>query len=225
MKQPKDDGFENAWQEAFEKASLAPPEIIWKNIESALPTESLGVKPSAEGIATTSKLIIGTGIILISGLAYFYINNSSSNNYTTKTNQITNGKNITQPNEPAAVDSKIESENLAINSPIVAKKQFIPEIVKQELTKKTPMEEINTDQILMPEENIDVSKIEEKVYQMQPKGLKMPKITMDKPDLIPNTDSQIVVPYYDPNAIPSQQNNKGGFWRNFKISGGIRVSN
>ena len=134
MKQPKNDGFENAWQEAFEKASLAPPDIIWKNIESALPTESLGVKPSAEGLATASKLIIGTGIILISGLSYLYLNDSSSNNYTTKTNQISNGKNITKPNEPAAVDSKIENENLAISSPVVAKKHFVPEIKKNAIT-------------------------------------------------------------------------------------------
>lgn len=227
MKQPKDDGFENAWKEAFEKASLAPPDIIWKNIESALPTESLGVKPSAEGMATTSKLILGTGIILISGLAYFYLNNSSSNNYTSKNNQITNGKNITQPHEPAALDSKIENENLAISTPIVTKKHFIPEIKKQNLPTETKVEEAPIESEIVPIETISFTKIEEKVYQMQPKGLKMPKITMDTPDLIPNKDSQMVAPniYFDKNSMPVQQKNKGEFWRNFKISGGIRVSN
>lgn len=224
MKQPKDDGFENAWQEAFEKASLAPPDIIWKNIETALPTESLGLKPNAKGLATSSKLIIGAGIILISGLAYFYINNSSSNNYTSKTNRITNGKNTTKPDMPAIMDSKIEFKNLAANTNIIAKKQSISELKKQVSRNKTVVEDETNPPEMASTEVISFTKIEEKVYQMQPKGLKMPKITMETPDLIPNTDSQFVVPYYDPHAIPTQQN-KGGFWRNFKISGGIRVSN
>ena len=74
-------------------------------------------------------------------------------------------------------------------------------------------------------ENVALPKIEEKTVEMVAKSLKMSKIIMEMPNLVPNTDSQWVAPYYDPNALETPQNSKNKFWRNFKISGGIRVSN
>ena len=76
------ENFENAFKEAFEKANLAPPDIVWENIEKAIPQA-----PIADGnivgktMSIQSKLLIATTIVLVSAVAYFYLNNSLTNNY------------------------------------------------------------------------------------------------------------------------------------------------
>lgn len=225
MIKPKNDNFENAFKEAFDKVSLAPPDIIWENIEKSLPQETtFGTKSDGINSAIQSKLIIGTGIILVSAITYLYFNYSSSKNSKSDLNSTKNETIFTKPIEPAIANTKAEIENLVISPSFVAKKQYKPQ-VKSNFPK---------DQIIIEESEILFSdKIEENSFQkieiniseMKPKGLHLPTITLETPDLVPNTDSQYVAPHYDPSAIENLEKNKSKFWQKFKISGGIRVSN
>ncbi|MES2796852.1 MAG: hypothetical protein V4683_12850 [Bacteroidota bacterium] len=223
MQLPNEDNFESAFKEAFDKASLAPPDIIWNNIEKSLPQPTaFGSKPDVQNLASSTKLMIGTGIIVVSAIAYFYLNPSSTNSYNTKLKPTRNEKSITKSLEPTIMDSKPEIENLAPSPAFIAKKLVkLPIKVTLEDEPMVDQPEIQPTEIA----TISSSKIEDRVFEMSPKGLKMPQIIMDTPDLVTNTDSQKIVPYYDPNGIPIPQNNKRRFWENIKVRGGIRVSN
>jgi hypothetical protein len=221
MQQPKEDNFDNAFKEAFEKASLAPPDIIWNNIESNLPLEvPISIAPAAESISITSKLLLGTGVVLISVLSYLNFKDSSEKNIKPNLNPTTNENIVSKLTMPAVLEPKVEFKKLATNLTYAPKikiisKPFIAEVLPTDITIPDKAE---NELIILP-------KIEEKTIELASKGVKLPKIVLEMPNLVPNNDSQIVAPYYDPNALQTPQNNKGKFWQNFKISGGIRVSN
>lgn len=223
MIHPNEDSFENAFREAFDKASLAPPDIIWQNIEQALPPSSPPMpNTGAEGLATSSKLLIGAGAILVSSIAYLYLTDSSTNNYRTELNEIKNETTITKPIEPTPLEPKPETQKLAFVAPFTTQKLAVKS--KKELP-NMDNESVNLlEKNEEPLESNEYIKNEIFVTEMKPKGMHLPKIMMETPDLVPDTDSQSVTPYYDPNAV-IQPNSKPKFWKNIKISGGIRVSN
>lgn len=222
MKIENDSSFEKGFREAFDKASLAPPDIIWENIEKALPSPAgHSLKPDAQAITTSTKLIVGAGIAMLSGFIYMYLSNSSTINNTSNLNPSKNEKTFTPTPEPTKLVTKPENPAVVFNAPILAQKQM----VLSPRAANIALEQVENKAIepLPNVEEIIPSKIEEKFSEITPKALKMSKITMDTPDLVPNTDSQNL--YYDPNAIQTVPKIKGQFWQNFKIKGGIRVSN
>ena len=227
MKLQNDESFEKGFREAFDKASLAPPDVIWENIEKELPAPDLnGSKPDVSTISTATKLMVATGVTLLSGIAFYYFNKPSTNINDNILNPIKNENTFTPAIEPKNLDSDLEKPNLAKPATFVAKKQ-----INYKPAPVLPFNNLDErDQIVIPEpetkEEMNLpTKIDEMVTEITPKGLSFKKIVMDTPDLVPNTDSQTIVPYYDPNAVPSQQKKKGQFLQNFKIRGGIRVSN
>ncbi len=225
MIKPKHDNFENAFKEAFDKASLAPPDIIWENIEKSLPQETnVGTKSDGNNSAIQTKLIVGTGIVLVSAITYLYFNNTSTHKFNTDLSPTKNETIYTKPIESTIISAKVEDKNVVAGPTFVAKRQY-----RKQVKSFTPKE-------LMVDETIEIiantiteegpfQKIEKSVSEMKPKGLHLPTISLETPELVPNTDSQYVAPHYDPNAISSPEKNKNKFWRNFKIRGGIRVSN
>ncbi len=222
MKELSDNNFENAWQQAFEEASLAPPDAIWENIEKTLPNPSAITKPEGGGMATSTKLFLSSGaIIAVFTFLYFY--NQTS---TQKTNETNNPKTV----ESIIIEPKIEQPAMAFSPIITSKKQVSNTYIAKKNTSNSlesfdnqAIEPITTED-LQPELP-EYSKIEDKFVELKPKSTKLKSSVLIMPDLILNTDSQSVTPYYDPFAIPSQNNEKGKFWKNFKVRGGFRISN
>jgi hypothetical protein len=224
MKLPNEDGFEDAFRRAFDKASLAPPDIIWQNIEQSLPNiASPAPNTGAEDIATSTKTLFGAGAVLVSTLAYLYLNNLPSTNYTNTLNASKNETIITQPIESTTLAPTIEIKSMANTPTIIAKKPL--EISPNEVISNDELPELT---MFMVEETPSKSEILVKneiiLSQLKPKEIQLPKIIMETPDLIPNTDSNFENQYFDPNAL-NQPKSKSGFFRNFKISAGFRVSN
>jgi hypothetical protein len=222
MKIENDNSFEKGFREAFDKASLAPPDVIWENIEKALPSPTgPSLKPDAQTITTSTKLLVGAGIAVLSGLIYLYLGDSSTINYNSILNTSKNEKTFTPAPEPTKLVAKPESPAVAFDAPIVTQKQVVlslkPTNIALEQVEHKAIEPLPNVEEFIP------SKIEDKFSEIMPKALKMSKIIMETPDLVPNTDSQNL--YYDPNAIQTVPKIKGQFWQNFKIRGGIRVSN
>jgi hypothetical protein len=218
MQKPVVDNFENAFREAFDKASLAPPDIIWTNIENTLPEPTtFGTNSAISNISRTAKVLVATGVILFTALTYFYFNDNSTTIQTKISKPSTNETITKEPIERAKLDTKFINKNLAEDLAPITKSK----IINQSKTETALTETENTIEI----DEIEPNKILTEVNEMAPKGLHLPKIVMDTPDLVPNTDSQQVVPYFDPNAILIPTKNKDKFWQNFKIRGGIRISN
>lgn len=223
------ENFENAFKEAFEKANLAPPDIVWENIEKAIPQA-----PIADGnivgktMSIQSKLLIATTIVLVSAVAYFYLNNSLTNNYKGKINKKNNETNNTKSFEPTIMDSKLGAKKMAASIALNTKKTS--KIVNP-FSENRGGGEIIEKNVIVELENIDspesqnISKIEGDFSEMKARNLHLPKIDLELPSLEINTDSQTTVPYYDTNTIGQPINEKGKFWQNFKVRGGIRVSN
>lgn len=231
MQKPENEIFESAFKEAFEKANLAPPDIVWENIEKAMPQGSIVDSSMAEKtMALQTKLIIGTTIVLVSVVAYFYINNSLTNNYKEKIDPINHETNITKPIESTNLDSELGAKKLA-NSPSFnpQKSNKIKIGFPKPSFSKTQNEEVLTSQINLETQSIEVPEnrnlLQGDFSEMKSLKLKLPKIELDLPSLEINTDSQKVVPYFDNNTIGQPLNEKGKFWQNFRVRGGIRVSN
>jgi hypothetical protein len=221
MKQPNEDNFDNAFKQAFENVSLAPPDIIWTNIESSLPQVApVGASPAVGGISTTAKLLLGTGVVLISAITYFNLKESFTDNTKPNLNPIINENIISKPIQPAIVEPKIEVKKLVSNPTFFTKVK-----VKSEPFMMKEIIDDAQEKNILENEVIALPKIEENTIEMAARAIKMPKIIMEMPNLVPDSDSQNVAPYYDPNALITPTNNKGKFWKKFKISGGIRVSN
>jgi hypothetical protein len=220
MIKPKHDSFENAFKEAFDKASLAPPDIIWENIEKSLPQETtFGTKSDGNNSAIQTKLIVGTGIILVSAITFLYFNDSSTKNSKSDLNSTKNETIFTKPIKPAIANTKAEIENVVVSPTFVAKKQYKPQVKSNFYEDQITPETLEI-------EDYSFQKIDVNVSEMKPKGLHLPTITLETPDLVPNTDSQYVAPYFiDQNTIGNPEKSKSNFWRNFRITGGIRVSN
>ncbi len=223
MQKPENEIFESAFKEAFEKANLAPPDIVWENIEKALPQGHANLTSMPEKtMGLQTKFLIGTGIVLVTGIAYFYLNDTSSINYKTNLNRINNETIITKSLEPANLDSELAPKKLASVTTFAAQKQR-----KINLIEKENFHEIPFDKTIAAEatDNLIYTKIEGNFNEMVAQKMKLPIIVLEAPSLEINADSQQIAPYFENTTIGQPLNEKGKFWQNFKVRGGIRVSN
>jgi hypothetical protein len=231
MKQLNNDNFENAWQKAFDEASVAPPSAIWENIEKTLPP-AIGVgnvdNVGGSKIATTTKILWGTGLVIIASLGLFMLKNETNKTQsiivkpTVELNK-TGISTIKQLNYEADAQKTIQPKPLDTKP----KQQKLDDNIT--INTQTPIIEREINALLWNEnESLKIAKVEpvkseEKAFEALPKGITITKTKMNLPVIDLQTDSQIVNTYFDPNAIQIKGNKKGKFWQNFKVRGTIGV--
>jgi hypothetical protein len=189
--------FEEQWQNAFDDASMTPPDAVWEKIE-------LGLGNNVPPKSGNGPYYLGVISVVILGLSlWFFMGNKVGE----KPTQIIDNKPIVIEKKVKVVLPKIEEKiTIKLNEPVTVNKVSIPEI---EENVESPILDIQPEKL--------ERKLADSVDFITPIAPK--QIKSDFTTVIPEFQTE-QTPYYEK---PKPKPKKKSIFRNVRVSGGIGV--